>query len=94
VAPLTNPTAAPLHGVRAYLEHLGGSVAGFTPTSWNIGTLAPGQVFYATWPLQAGGGKDRHVPGVHRRVLGQHGSDQAAGPDPRRRRGWTARSSA
>jgi hypothetical protein len=49
VAPLTNPNRVPLADVRAYLEHLGTSGAGFTPTSWNIGTLAPGEIFYATW---------------------------------------------
>jgi hypothetical protein len=57
VAPLTNKTKAALDGVQAYLEHLGGSDAEFTPTIWNIGTLTPGQVFYATWPLRPTGGK-------------------------------------
>jgi hypothetical protein len=56
VAPLTNPTKTALEDVQAYLEHLGTSDAQFTPTTWNIGTLAPGDVFYATWRLQPNGG--------------------------------------
>jgi hypothetical protein len=55
VAPLANPTKTPLEDVQAYLEHLGTSDAQFTPTTWNIGTLAPGDVFYATWRVQPNG---------------------------------------
>jgi hypothetical protein len=57
VAALTNKTRAALPNVQAYLEHLGGSDAAFTPTIWNIGTLAPKQVFYATWALRPMGSK-------------------------------------
>jgi hypothetical protein len=55
VAPLTNPTKTPLEDVQAYLEHLGRSDAQFRPTTWNIGTLVPGDVFYATWRVQPNG---------------------------------------
>jgi hypothetical protein len=57
VAALTNKTSAALSNVQAYLEHLGGSDAAFTPTIWNIGTLTPKQVFYATWAVQPMGSK-------------------------------------
>ncbi len=58
VAPLINRTKASLHNVQAYLEHLGGSDAAFTPIVWNIGTLAPEeQIFYATWPVRPAGVK-------------------------------------
>ncbi len=58
VAPLINRTKAALHEVQAYLEHLGGSDAAFTPIIWNIGTLVPEeQIFYATWPLRPIGEK-------------------------------------
>jgi len=54
VAPLTNPRKTTLSGVRAYLEHLGVSDASFAPLTWNVGDLAPGDIFYATWPIMAG----------------------------------------
>ena len=54
---LTNKTRAALPNVQAYLEHLGGSDAAFTPTIWNIGTLAPKQAFYATWAVRPMGSK-------------------------------------
>jgi hypothetical protein len=58
VAPLINRTKAALHNVQAYLEHLGGSDAAFTPIIWNIGTLVPEeQIFYATWPVRPTGEK-------------------------------------
>lgn len=52
VAPITNPTAGPLSEARVYLEHLGGSNAEFTPGTWNMGTLKPKDVFYATWRVR------------------------------------------
>ena len=52
VAPLTNPGRTPLDEVRAYLEHLGTSGAAFTAMTWNIGTLAPGAIFYASWRVR------------------------------------------
>ena len=57
VAALTNKTRAALPNVQAYLEHLGGSDATFTPTIWNIGMLAPKQTFYATWAVRCTGVK-------------------------------------
>jgi len=57
VVRLTNPTKAVVGGVQAYIEHLGGSDASFRPTTWNIGKLAPGDVFYATWRLNPCGSK-------------------------------------
>jgi len=57
VAALTNKTKAALPDVQAYLEHLGGSDLAFTPTIWNIGTLAPKQIFYATWAVRSTGSK-------------------------------------
>jgi hypothetical protein len=56
VVPLVNRTKVTLHNVQAYLEHLGGSDAAFTPIIWNIGTLVPEeQIFYATWPVRPTG---------------------------------------
>ncbi len=52
VAQITNPTAAALKQTRVYLEHLGGSNAEFAPGTWNVGTLARGAVFYATWSVR------------------------------------------
>jgi hypothetical protein len=57
VVPLINPVDRPLDHVVAYLEHLGGSDADFAPVIWNIGTMAPKQIFYATWRLRASGGR-------------------------------------
>jgi hypothetical protein len=54
VAPITNPTAKPLKGTIAYLEHLGTSGVTFTPGTWNIGSLDAGAVFFASWPIQPG----------------------------------------
>jgi hypothetical protein len=55
VVPVINPTRGQLAGVQVYLEHLGRCDAQFAPLTWNIGAMAPKQVFYATWPLQARG---------------------------------------
>lgn len=52
VAQITNPTAQPLKHAQVYLEHLGGSNAEFTPGTWNMGVLARGDVFYATWSIR------------------------------------------
>lgn len=52
VAQIANPTCRPLKNAQVYLEHLGISTVGFTPGTWNIGTLAKGNVFYATWPVR------------------------------------------
>ena len=52
VAQITNPTAGALKETRVYLEHLGGSNAEFAPGTWNVGTLAPGAVFYTTWSIR------------------------------------------
>lgn len=57
VAAITNPTPKPLSDVVVYLEHLGISGLEFEPGVWNVGTLEPKDVFYATWatklnPLQ------------------------------------------
>jgi hypothetical protein len=55
VARLTNTKRPRLTDVTAYLEHLGGSDAQFTPAVWNIGTLRQDDVFYATWRVTATG---------------------------------------
>jgi hypothetical protein len=52
VAPITNPTRTPLKQTQVYLEHLGGCNAEFTPGTWNLGTLAPKAIFYATWRVR------------------------------------------
>jgi hypothetical protein len=52
VAQITNPIAIPLTETQVYLEHLGVSNAEFTPGTWNVGTLVPGAVFYATWQMR------------------------------------------
>ena len=52
VAQITNPTTNPVKNTQAYLEHLGVSNAEFTPGTWNMGTLAKGDIFYATWPIR------------------------------------------
>jgi len=52
VVPITNPTNAKLEEVIVYLEHLGGSDADFTPLTWNVAALGPGEVFFALWPLR------------------------------------------
>jgi hypothetical protein len=51
VVPVTNPTRSRLGAVTVYLEHLGISDAAFLPVTWNVGTLAPGDVFYAAWTI-------------------------------------------
>jgi hypothetical protein len=55
VVPVINPTRSPLAGVQVYLEHLGRCDAQFVPITWNVGAMAPKQVFYATWPVHAAG---------------------------------------
>lgn len=55
VVPVTNPRQRTLDEVTAYLEHTGASGAAFVPAVWNIGTLNPGQIFYATWTVFSGG---------------------------------------
>lgn len=55
VAPITNRTKSKLDDVYVYLEHLGGSDAQFTPLTWNVGSLAPGDLFLAVWPLSTTG---------------------------------------
>jgi len=62
VVPITNPTEKPLKGAQAYLEHLGGSSVEYMPGTWNIGELAPGDVFYATWTIRT---KAWHAPIFH-----------------------------
>ena len=52
VAPVINPTSKPVKEVMAYLEHLGISGVEFEPGSWNIGTMQPKDVFYATWTVK------------------------------------------
>ncbi|MBI5118864.1 hypothetical protein HZA56_20540 [Candidatus Poribacteria bacterium] len=52
VAQITNPTGKSLKNTQVYLEHLGVSNVEFTPSTWNIGTLGKGAVFYATWPIR------------------------------------------
>ena len=55
VVPITNATRSAIAGVQVYLEHLGRCDAQFAPITWNIGTMVPEQVFYATWPVSANG---------------------------------------
>lgn len=57
VVPITNPTKRRLQAVRAYLEHIGESDAVFVPVTWNVGTLHPGDVFFAAWPLTTSGSR-------------------------------------
>jgi hypothetical protein len=52
VAQITNPTDKSIKDAKIYLEHLGVSNAAFMPGTWNMGTLAKGDVFYATWPIR------------------------------------------
>jgi hypothetical protein len=52
VAQITNPTGKTLKDTQVYLEHLGASIVEFTPGTWNIGVLARGDVFCATWPIR------------------------------------------
>jgi hypothetical protein len=54
VVPVTNPRKSALREVTVYLEHLGISDATFAPAIWNVGTMAPGDVFYATWQVTTG----------------------------------------
>lgn len=54
VAALVNPTEAPLREATAYLEHCGPGGAGFAAGVWNIGTLAPGDIFHASWRVGPG----------------------------------------
>lgn len=54
VVPLTNPRKSALREVTVYLEHLGISDATFEPATWNVGTMTPGDVFYATWTVRTG----------------------------------------
>jgi hypothetical protein len=54
VVPITNPGGRALLDVTVYLEHLGRTGAAFLPGRWNVGTLTPGQVFYATWTVMSG----------------------------------------
>jgi hypothetical protein len=51
VAPITNPRKGALRDVEVYLEHVGLSDATFAPRTWNVGALAPNEVFFAAWPL-------------------------------------------
>jgi len=55
VGAITNPTSRPLAGVTTYLEHLGLSGATFIPQTWNVGTLRPQDIFYATWAIMTAG---------------------------------------
>lgn len=55
VAQITNPRKVRLQDVQVYLEHLGTSDASFVPATWNVGTLDPGAVFYATWSVFTSG---------------------------------------
>ena len=55
VAPITNPRSRRLEEVEVYLEHLGLSDAEFTPGTWSVGSLAAGDLFFATWPLRTSG---------------------------------------
>lgn len=55
VVPLTNPRKRALRGVSAYLEHVGGCGAAFSPATWNIGQLPPGEIFYCTWTITGDG---------------------------------------
>lgn len=55
VVPLTNPQSQSVPGVQVYLEHLGTSDVSFAPATWNVGDLAPGAVFYATWAISTRG---------------------------------------
>lgn len=52
VVPIINPTSKPLADVRVYLEHVGICDARFRPATWNVGTLRPKDVFYATWRVR------------------------------------------
>ena len=54
VIPLTNPTGGVISEVTAYLEHLGSSDCTLAPGMWNVGTLEPGDVFFATWRITVG----------------------------------------
>ena len=55
VAPITNPTNAPLKKAVAYLEHLDSSGVVFEPVTWTIGNMDPGDTFWATWTVDARG---------------------------------------
>jgi hypothetical protein len=53
VVPILNPTSEPLPDAWAYLEHLGLGDGSFDAGTWQIGTLGPGETFYATWEVEA-----------------------------------------
>lgn len=63
VVALINPTRRALSGVTAYLEHLGLSDASFAPKLWQIGEMAPGVTFFASWRVNAGGRFQGHTSG-------------------------------
>jgi hypothetical protein len=52
IAQIINPSKKPLKNTRVYIEHLGGSDAELTPGTWNVGTMQPGQIFFATWKIR------------------------------------------
>lgn len=56
VAPIKNPTKSKLADAAVYIEHTGSSGAAFAPGMWNIGELATGDVFYATWRVELSAG--------------------------------------
>lgn len=62
VAAVTNPTNTDLEEVTVYLEHLGASGVDFGPGTWNVGRLAAGATFFATWQIMAGPGPARRHP--------------------------------
>ena len=48
-----------------YLEHLGISGIEFEPGSWNIGSMQPKEVFYATWTIKTLG----HTVAMHASIV-------------------------
>ena len=59
---VTNPTTEILDGAVAYLEHLGGSTVEFTPATFNLGALEPGDRYPLKWRIRSAGG----APGIWR----------------------------
>lgn len=53
VAQITNSKERPLHNARVYLENMGHSKVTFVPGTYSMGTLQRGNVFYATWKINA-----------------------------------------
>lgn len=52
IAWVTNPTESTIDWAVAYLEHLGGSLAEFTLTTWNLGSFEPKATFPLRWRVR------------------------------------------